>query len=481
LLPFLLVLLPLLGAGAAYVIVDAARRSRLLLVTAAAHLAMVAALWRWPAQSALGGWLAPDAIGLVILSLESLLFAAVATYAVGALRLEKQRGGRVFVSGLLVFLGATSLVSLSQHLALLWIGLEATTLAVAPLIFHRRDRRSLEAVWKYLVLSSVGIAFVLLAVFLLATAQSQAPGQRPLMLADLRAGATALDPSWLRTSFVFALIGLGTKMGLAPLHTWKPDTYGEAPELVGALMSGGLTACAFLGLARFSEIAAAAGLLPFTRPLLISFGLLSLFVAAAFMIGQADVKRMLAYSSVEHMGLLVIGLAGGSVGSYGSVLHTLNNGLIKGALFLAVGNLVRAAGSPVVAEMRNLLARRPISATLLVTALFAVSGAPPFGLFTSEYAIFRGMIEAHQLWLAILVALALAIAFVGIAAMLLEIVFAGDRPAAAQPRKERSESAWLVAGPAVLTGLVLMLGFYLPAPLRDALDHAAASLAGHGP
>ncbi len=480
-LPLLLVLLPALGAVAAYAIVDAARRARVLLATAAAHLAMVAALWRWPAQAALGGWLAADAFGLVVLALESVLFAAVAAYAVGVLRLEKQRGGRAFVSGLLAFLGATSLVALSQHLALLWIGMEATTLAVAPLIFHRRDRRSLEAVWKYLVLSSVGIAFVLLGVFLLATAQAQATGQRPLMLADLRGGAAALDPAWLRAAYVFALIGFGTKMGLAPLHTWKPDTYGEAPELVGALMSGGLTACAFLGLARFTEVVAAAGLLPFARPLLIAFGLLSLFVAAAFMIGQADVKRLLAYSSVEHMGLLVIGLAGGRAGSYGSVLHTLNNGLIKGALFLVVGNLVRAAGSPVAAEMRDLLPRRRASAVLLVAALFAVTGAPPFGLFISEYAIFRGMIGAHQLWLAVAVAVALAISFVGIAAMLLEIVFAGDARAGAGVRRERPESPWLVAGPVVLTGIVLMLGFYLPAPLRDVLGRAAATLTGHAP
>lgn len=481
-LPVLLVLLPAIGAVAAYAVVNGARRVPLLLATAAAHLVLVAALWRWPGQSALDGWLSADAFGLVVLTLVSVLFAAVAAYAVGVLRLEKQRGGRAFVSCLLAFLAATTLVALSQHLALLWIGMEATTLAVAPLIFHRRDRRSLEAVWKYLVLSSVGIAFVLLAVFLLATAQAPAPAQRPLMLADLLHGARALDPRWLRASYVFALIGFGTKMGLAPLHTWKPDTYGEAPDLVGGLMSGALTACAFLGLARFTEVAVAAGLFPFVRPLLAGFGLLSLFVAAAFMIGQADVKRLLAYSSVEHMGLLVLGLAAAGAGNFGAVLHTLNNGLIKGALFLAVGNLVRASGSSVAAEMRGLLARRRWSAVLVVAALFAVTGTPPFGLFVSEYAIFRGMVDAHQLWLAAAVAVALAIAFVGTAAMLLEIVYAGEGTTTGEPGGGPSrESAWLVAGPAVLTVLVLMLGLYIPPPLRAVLDQAAAALGGTAP
>src|SRR6185503_18395567 len=153
------------------------------------------------------------------------------------------------------------------QLALQWIGMEATTLAVAPLIYDRHDRRSLEAVWKYLVLSSVGIAFALLGVFLLATAQPLGPTSgRPLVIDDLVAHARLLDPVWLRAAFVFMLIGFGTKMGLAPLHSWKPDTYGEAPSLVAALMAGGLTSCAFLGLARIVEIMSAAGQAAFMRP-----------------------------------------------------------------------------------------------------------------------------------------------------------------------------------------------------------------------
>src|SRR5205814_980855 len=168
----------------------------------------------------------------------------------------------------------------------------------------RHDRRSLEAVWKYLILSSVGIAFALLGVFLLATAQpSGALGGRPLVLGDMIANAGALDPAWLRMAFVFIAIGFGTKMGLAPMHSWKPDTYGEAPSLVAGLMAGALTSCAFLGLARVSAICFAAGLGPFIRPVLIAFGLFSLLIAAAFIVGQRDLRRLLAYSSVEHMGL----------------------------------------------------------------------------------------------------------------------------------------------------------------------------------
>jgi hydrogenase-4 component F len=242
------------------------------------------------------------------------------------------------------------------------------------LIYDRHDRRSLEAVWKYLVLSSVGIAFALLAVFLLATAQPSLPGGRPLVLEDLLLQKKQLDHYWLRAAFIFALVGFGTKMGLAPLHTWKPDTYGEAPSPIAALMAGGLTTCAFLGLVRFTQVAVASGLGPFVRPLLLGFGLVSLAVAAAFIIGQADLKRLLAYSSVEHMGLLALGLGVGGLGTYGAMLHALNNGLVKVLLFLTIGNLVLLAGSSAAADVRGMLRARPVSAGLVVLGLFVVTG-----------------------------------------------------------------------------------------------------------
>ena len=234
-----LILLPAAAAALAYFVGESAR-GRILIGAAVLHLALVMRLWTAPGYTALSGWLVDDALGRVILTLVSILFLAIAHYAVGYLRDETARGGRAFASCLLGFLAAASLVTLSHHFALLWIGLETTTLSVAPLIYHRHDRRSLEAVWKYLMLSSVGIALALLGIFLLATAQpSGANGGQPLVLDDLMAHAAALDPVGLRAAFVFMLIGFGTKMGLAPLHSWKPDTYGEAPCLVGGLQLPG--------------------------------------------------------------------------------------------------------------------------------------------------------------------------------------------------------------------------------------------------
>jgi len=473
-----LIAIPALGAALAYIL-PAPRRSALLIVVAVVHVALVARVWIVPGEQAFTGWLADDPLGRVILTLVSVLFLAVAQYAIGYVRVADPPGGRAFVTCLLGFLAAATLVALSHHFALLWIGLETTTLTVAPMIYQRHDRRSLEAVWKYLMLSSVAIAFALLGVFLLATAQpSGAVGGRPLVIDDMILRAAALDPVWLRAAFVFTLIGFGTKMGLAPMHSWKPDTYGEAPCLVGGLMSGALTSCAFLGLARVASICFAAGQGDFIRPPLIGFGVFSLVIATAFIIGQGDIKRLLAYSSVEHMGLLVLGIGLGGTGAYGAVLHALNNGLAKVMLFLAVGNVVLATGTSASDEIRGLLRRLPESGILLVVGLFAVTGSPPFGMFISEFTIIGAAIGEHHPWIAAVVIGLLAIIFVGIGSMILEMVYA---PATVKPAEGNEERRGLVVAPAALAIVVLLLGIYLPRPLTDALSSAAIVLGGRAP
>lgn len=465
-----LVLVPALGAAGAYT--RARRHGGWLVSVAGFHLVLVVWAWIAPPAPILNGWLALDPLGLVVLTVVSGLFVVVATYAVGYLRQE--RGGRAFASWLLAFLAAASLVALSHHLALLWVGMEGTTLSLAPLIYQRRDRRSLEAVWKYLILSSVGIALALLGTFFLATAQGDlGPGLRPLVLEDLVTGAALLHPAWLKAAFIFLLVGYGTKLGLAPMHTWKPDTYGEAPALVGALMAGGLASCAFLGIARATQVAIPAGLEAFVRPPLVAFGLLSLAVAAAFVIGQTDVKRLLAYSSVEHVGLLVLGLGLGGVGAYGSVLHLINNALAKGLLFLAVGNAVLVVGT----VRGGVLRAVPASGVLLLIGLFAVTGSPPFGMFLSEFTILRAAWGGGHPWIASVTLALLALIFIGIAAMILETLY-GTAPSA--PRVGR-ESVWLLAGPATLALGALALGVMIPGPLQDLLARAAVALGGAAP
>jgi hydrogenase-4 component F len=226
-----------------------------------------------------------------------------------------------------------------------------------------------------------------------------------------------------------------------------------------------------------TEVVMAAGLGSFAQPVLIGFGLFSLAVAAVFIIGQSDVKRLLAYSSVEHMGLVVLGLGLGGVGAYGSMLHLVNNGLSKGWVFLVTGNIVLATGSATAAGNRGLIRTLPVSAALLVLGLFAVTGSPPFGLFMSEFTILRAAINAGHPWIAAAILLMLAIIFVGMAALVLGMALGEPEPGTAPVR----ESPWLVAGPMGLAAAVLMLGVYIPGPLHDVLARAATALGGTAP
>lgn len=471
---FWLILVPAAAAVLAYLSPLAPVRTVLLLGTAAAHTAGVVLLWNRPGLAAGDGWLAVDPVGLMVLTVVSILFLAVGTYTAGFLKLDRPRGGKVFITCLLGFLSAATLVGLAHHLALVWIGMEATTLALAPLVFHRHDRRSLEAVWKYLVLSSVGIGLALLGTFFLASAQVEG---RPLILEDLLLHAGTLQPGLLRGAFIFLLVGYGTKMGLAPLHAWKPDTYGEAPSLVAGLMAGALTSCAFLGLARAVSIMAAAGQSAFMRPPLLALGIISMVVSAAFIIGQTDLKRLLAYSSVEHMGILVLALAIGGVGSYGAMLHLISNGLAKGLTFLAVGNVVLFYRTSEAAAIRGVLQRAPWSGVLLIVGLFAITGSPPFGMFISELTILGAAIRGGFVWLAVIMIVLLAVIFVGMAKTILDVAY--GKPD--QPSEPATESLSLVAGPVALALIVLMLGLYLPAPLRALLGQAAKTLGGSAP
>jgi hydrogenase-4 component F len=467
-----LIALPVLAAGVAMALPSDSWRPHVLPVAAAGHLALTVAALRAPAQDALGGWLALDPLGRLVLLLLSVLFAICAIYAVGYLRYRRELSNRVFVPCLLIFLGMTSLVACSQHLGLLWVGVEATTLTTAPLIYFNRTPRSIEATWKYLLVGSVGIAIALLGSFFLAYASL---GQdSSLLFQDLLKRADQMNRSWLHVAFVLLLVGYGTKMGLAPMHTWKPDAYGEAPGVVGALLAGGLTNCAFLALLRVFQVCQAAGEGAYASRLLVFFGLLSIGVAAVFMVGQRDFKRMLAYSSIEHMGILVLGVGLGGLGVLGALLHMLNNGLTKGVLFLSAANIHRAYGSKSIDQVAGAMRRVPLSGSLFLLGFFAITGSPPFGPFVSEFLILSRAFAAHRFAVGASVLVLLLVVFVGMGRTVLAMV--QGLPASDSGRTNYRDGL-LTGMPIVVSmGLVLLLGLQIPAPLESLLREAAAFL-----
>jgi hydrogenase-4 component F len=483
--------LPLLAGVAAYGVRHDGLRRGLWMTTAIAHLILSVCACVWRPADALRGWLSLDALGVLFLPLTSFLFLVVSIYGLAYVRRESGGAGdaneeslfrhspeAVFTGCLLLFLGCMVCAILAQHLGLMWVAIEATTLVSAPLVYYHRHKRSLEAAWKYLIICSVGIALALLGVFFVAMSASTSAGPvAELTVADLSRHASLLSSKWLQAAFIFILVGYGTKMGLAPMHNWLPDAHSEAPSPVSALLSGALLNCAFLGILRLQTICAAAGIGGFGRELLILFGLFSMGLAGALILRQGDYKRMLAYSSVEHMGILALGVGVGGAATFGALLHALNHSVVKTMLFLGAGNILARFHSKRVADVSGLRRVMPWTGALWLAGFIAITGAPPFGMFVSELLVLKGLVESGR-WTGTILYLAfLSLVFVGMALIVLPMSLGKPRGDALDGPRTR-ECFMTLAPILVLCAVALTLGLHIPSFLRDALENAAILLGG---
>jgi len=469
-----LITVPLVGALLAWIMPDNRQRPLILPFAGAVHLMVTALLLATPPPPSPDGWIFLDPLGKLVLLGASILFFFCAIYSVGYLSYRQARSNRVLCMGLLLCLAAMSLVSVSQHLGLLWIAMETTTMAMAPLIYFNRNARSIEATWKYMLICSLGIALALLGLYFLAYATVVARHEPTLLLAALLVQAKTLSPAWLNGAFIFLLVGFGTKIGLAPLHTWKPDAYGEAPGLVGALLAGGLVNCGFLGICRIYQICLAAGNTAFFRDALIALGFLSMLFAAVFVLKQADFKRLLAYSSVEHVGFMAIGLGMGKGALYGTLFHLFNNGLTKGVLFLTAANIHRSYNSKRVERVGGVMERLPWSGWLFMAALFAITGSPPFATFLSEFMILSAIFGEGRTSAGVVIITLFAVIFIGMATTILPILT--GRGGSDLDDSGYRDRLLTVAPPFILMLLSLLLGVWIPAPLRQILQQAAQLL-----
>jgi len=483
-----LILLPIVAGLITFGLRPAGPRRALLLAAAAGHAVLTALAWVHRPAAILDGWLSLDALGLLFLSITSALFLVVSIYALGYFRREDwgrrqdfQEGSlftnareRTFTCCLLLFLGTMTLVTVSQHFGLLWVAVEATTLASAPLIYFHRHRRSLEATWKYLLICSVGIALALMGNLFLGAAGLKAGVG--LDLQALLPGAPLLEKPLLKAAFLFLFVGYGTKMGLAPFHTWLPDAHSEAPAVVSALLSGALLNCAFLGIMRVNAVCGAAGLAEFTGGLLVLFGLVSVLTAALFMLGQRDYKRLLAYSSIEHMGIVALGtgLGGGAV--FGALLGAVSHSLTKAGLFFTSGLVLASEKTKRIADVKGLVRRAPRTAALWLAGFFLITGAPPSGVFLAKFVILREALAGGHYWLAGTFLFFLAVLFAGMARVFIAMTF-GDREAKPGERPFE-EQAGLVVPAAAFFACVILAGLFLPGWLHDLLAGAAADIGG---
>jgi hydrogenase-4 component F len=472
----LLILVPLVAAGLAALWPHDRTRPWFLPVAGLAHTLLAFGLMLHPSDTPFHPWLGYDPLARAMLPAVSLLFLGCSAYGVPYLRLRAERPNRVFVAGFLAALGLMSAAHMARHLGVLWIATEAVTLAAVPLLHFNNTPRAFEATWKYLLVGGTGVALSLLGSFCLGYASLHGGGAGDLTFAALMTQGAGLSRPWVLIAWVLLLVGYGTKMGLAPMHTWKPDAYGEAAGIVGAMLAGGVTTVAFTAILRVRAVVASAGASEVADRTLLVIGLFSTLVAALFLLSARDFKRMLAYSSVEHMGILSLGAAFGGAGLWAAFFHVWNNSMTKGALFLSAGNIRRAAGGRTIDEVSGMSVVTPRSAAVFVAGLFAVTACPPFGPFFSELLIVKSGFTSDHPWAVALFLVCLLLAFFGLTRVVFAIVYGRPRQAAREADARFRETLAVVLPPVILLLLALWLGLATPSVLRDTWTAAVRQL-----
>ncbi len=447
----------------------------ILVLTGIVHLGLSIFLWIDRPEAIFPEYFSVTPEGLLSLLVISFLFFLISIYSTGYLNESETRSENVFLGSMMMFLATMTMVTLSDHIMVLWIAIEATTLASAPLIYIHRSEASLEATWKYLITCSVGIAMALLGTVLITLAMDVGKVEVALSFSALSAVATQLDPTWLKAAFVFIFVGYGTKMGLAPMHTWLPDAHSEAPSPASALLSGVLLNCAFLGIFKTNKIMVAAGLGDFSGTILIIFGLASILAAATFILKQHEYKRLLAYSSIENMGIIAVGTGIGGLGAYGAMLCLIHHSLIKSSLFLTSGNILLGYGSRLIDETGALARLMPKTMVAFFSGFAAISGFPPFGIFIGEVLIIIAAFRSGRYVAATIFALSLCVVFAGFANQVMKISFDDASADLTIKIKEKARMVWPQY---LLLATSVILCLWMPDTLYQTIVDAVSAMGG---
>ena len=415
-----------------------------------------------------------DPFNVFLVALTAFVAFTTALFSRPYMRIEAHHGRvnaarlRLYHSMYQVFSFTMVLCLLSNNVGILWVALEAATLSTVLLVSLYRTPASLEAAWKYFILCSVGIAQALFGVILLYFAAEKVlgPGGDSLLWTHLYEVRHQLEPTVLSLAFVFLLVGFGTKVGLVPLHNWLPDAHAEGPTPVSAVLSGLLLNVGLYAVVRSKVLVDGALGRNFSGDLMMGFGLLSVVVAAFFLSRQKDIKRMFAYSSVEHMGIMTFAFGmGGPVAAFAGLLHMTVHSLTKSAIFFTVGHASQKTGTQNMADIRGLIQSNPTIGWGLTIGTFAILGMPPFGVFTSEFMVLTTAMHEHS-WATPFLLVALGVAFASIFGKVQPMVF-GETTARRLPHPPALIPVF------VHLAIVLMLGLYIPPYLVDWYRQAA--------
>ncbi len=375
-------------------------------------------------------------------------------------------------------LGAMNLVFVSNNIGIMWVGVEATTLITAFLICIHVTPKSLEAMWKYLIMCSVGVALAFIGTMLVGAAGGNLKGShsQSLLWTFLYENAGSLNPFFMKMAFLFLVVGYGTKAGFAPMHSWLPDAHSQAPAPVSALFSGFLLSTAFYCIMRYLPLVEmATGKTGWAMDILVFFGLFSIIIAAAFMVFQQDIKRLLAYSSIEHIGIMAVGLGLGGVGTFAALFHLLNHSMGKPLCFFSAGKLVQIYGTNSIYRIKNALKITPVWATGFFLSFLALIGMAPFAIFMSKFQILKAIIEKADYISLALFLFGCAVVFISALRYMLLILW-GESEANIHPQKAYKKDIFLVAFPMLV---LLILGLFMPEFLQNILQKAANIIQGY--
>ncbi len=445
-----------------------------LLGSAAIFVAVTLLVWLRIEWTWLPNWLLVffrfDSIGLFFFAVMAIVFAGVSFYSLSYFREHNltARQESVYILEMLAFVVAMAGVILATNLALLWVFVEATTLTSALLIYFEKKKSSLEATWKYIYICSVGIALAFVGITTLSIG-SESIGS--LFFNDLYLHASEINPVWLKLSFAFLFVGLGTKVGVAPIHAWLPDAHSEAPSPVSALLSGTLLNSAFLGILRVEEILVRADQQTFSNIILLLTGFLSLLVSAVYMLRVKNYKRMLAYSSVENMGIMFIGVGLGQPGLFAAMLQTMAHSFSKTSLFLTSGNILHRYGTKKIEDVRGLLKRDPVTGWIWIVSFLSIIGIPPFPIFISKFFIIRAFWTNGEGWLALLFFLFIVVVTFGMGNAVFRMAFV-DSDTESTGSVKLALSAYLPQ--IVLLAVLVVVGINMPNLINEMLSNAAA-------
>ena len=418
-----------------------------------------------------------DSCNIIFLLILSIVFMAVAVYNNGYIKHETTDVKRLrhYSYMILIFVLSMTGAIVSTNLGLSWVFIEATTLASAYLIYFNKTKTAIEAAWKYVYICSIGIALAFVGIILLTISTGN---MNSLSYHDLYDSATTFNQFWLKLSFVFVLFGIGTKMGLAPVHFWLPDAHSESPSPISGLLSAALLNSAFLVILNVYKITMLAGCADFGRGRMLVMGFLSLFITAVFVFHINNYKRMLAYSSVENMGILVIGTAIGGVAMYAAILHMIGHSLIKASFFLTSGNILEIYKTKKIKSVAGILKTDKKTGWLWVASFLGIVAFPPSVLFISEFLMIKEMITKGHYILCGLFVFLLTIVLYGLAKAVIRMSFGQANLEKNYDENVKNVSFGMYLPQVILLVMAFILGVYVPKFLDVMINGTIAVLVG---